>query len=390
MNIELGSIGSAMGNITGSIGRVPSLASLGSVLEAPTSAVSLDGPVASLEGFIPMGMTDLVTPPKLGGTLKPVLGITPAGEINFNVPALKSIEAVEPTDWPEITESIKNETVVEPRIIGEASYWFTDVEPRVVRPAEVIMPQIEPMVTPLIAPAPESAAIPAWMPAIGTQAKTEVRNSTQPAQAVAAQVEEIVEEKVQQEPEEVLEEEEITERKLYLEDHEASAVRKHEIRQAIIKARAEANRLGLDKIAGWLVAKFLPAEYDGNRSQIVKKSGPDGSYQETVEAITGAGEFESGETAVKKFDWIVAEKKPVKFGKNGNPVGNADVARVFKYRLIKPIQAHEEVVKRVTKKKVLVSQAPAPSAITEKKAIKVEPNLEEVSPALAEVFKKAA
>lgn len=382
--------------IAGGIGRA-----------APVAGASLEsmfGPkIGSImpEGGSLMGAKNLGTIDLNGGTKMP--GLSPVGgEILFQVPSVPNViqqaETVAATVWGKSelstpvqpilsAESIQAiAEVVEPRMIKEATYWFTDVPgPRVIKPAEVIMPKVEPMIVPI-------------------QTRTENRVSARPAVAPATailpkpapveqEVEEIVEEKVKkQKPEERLEETEEIESQMYLEDENASSQRRIEVREAVVKARVEADRLGLKNIAGWLVAKFLPGENEGNRSQVVRKTGPDGSYQETVEAITGAGEFETGEKAVERFDGIVAEKKPVKFGKSGNPVDNIDIARVFKYKLIKPIQVYEEVTKRVIKKKVLVSQTenPVPTAEIPKNEIKAEPNLEELSPALADVFKKAA
>lgn len=420
MGIEaLGSIGSAMGSVASGIGKVsagagPAMANLGEAMKAPLGNIINEGPVRGgiLEGFRPMNISDLTTI-NTGGTAAP----SSLGEILFKSPSVPVVisqaETVAAAAWkanelptpaqPVLeAESIQAiAEAVEPRMIKEATYWFTDIPgPRVIKPAEVIMPKIEPMAMPMVAPlqVPNIVEFPKPQPQI--QTRTENRVSAAPTQASAVlpqpapaeqEVEEIVEEKKErQKPKERLEEAEEIESQMYLEDENASAQRRIEVRTAVVKASLEADRLGWKNIAGWLVAKFLPGEHEGNRSQVVKKTGPDGSYQETIEAITGAGEFESGEKAVERFDGIVAEKKPVKYGKNGNPVGNIDIARVFKYRLIKPIQAYEEVVKRVIKKKVPVSQAPAPSVVTEKKEIKVEPNLQEISPALAGVFKKAA
>lgn len=223
----------------------------------------------------------------------------------------------------------------------------------------------------------------------GTQsvrrAKTEtvaaVEQSVVPQTALEKEIEEIlVQEMVEQNPKEDYKEQEDRESRFYLEDGEAAAQRRHEIREAIIKAKLEAGRLGLKAIAGWLVAKFLPAEHPGNRSQIVKEIGPDGSLQETVDAIASVGDLRSEEEAVKRLNVIVAEKKPVKLGKEGLPVTIADVSRVLKYRIFKSVTAFEVVVKRVVKKK-----NPAPK---DHQLDHSETNLADF-PQLAEVFDKA-
>lgn len=338
MNIELGSI----------IGRAgPALANFGEVMKAPIGNIINEGPARG--GFL-------------------------GGEILFQA---------KPSVVPNVIQQAESVA---------AAAWGKSILP-VPGPTELSVPKIEPIVAepapahlraPNIVEFPKPQVI--MSPALEPQAKIKAENkvSAAPAQSTAVlpqpapaeqEVEEIVEEKVKkQKPEERLEEAEEIESQMYLEDENASAQRRIEIREAIVKARPEADRLGLKRIAGWLVAKFLPGEHEGNRSQVVRKTGPDGSYQETVEEIAGTGELESEEQAVSRFDKVVADKKPVKYGKNGNPVGNIDIARVFKYWLIKPKQASEEAVKRVVKKK----------------EIKAEPNLEEISPVLAEVFQKAA
>lgn len=267
----------------------------------------------------------------------------------------------------------------EEEVLAEANHWLGISEPKV---APIVIPNRLEYPTPQVLVSPVSEPTVKQVQILTTQGALKTKEQV---------MEELVEEKVMKDTKDTLEEEETVEKVKYLEDEQAISQRKYEIKEAVAKAKVEADRLGLSRITGWLVAKFLPAEHEGNRSQVVKKSGPDGSYQETVEAIAGVGELESNEKAVERFNSIVVEKKPVKYGKMGTTVAPEDVARVFKYRLIKPVQPHEEVVKRVLKKKVLAPQlSVAPAEVSEKKGIKVETSLEELNPALAEVFQKAA
>ncbi|MBU1000109.1 hypothetical protein KKE78_01765 [Patescibacteria group bacterium] len=280
-------------------------------------------------------------------------------------------------------------------------------EPKEVFP--VTWPQTEALVVPLVRPDP--LEVPAADAQPQLQSQIEARVINQPVQVALPainpvlqerEVEEPVEEKVKiEELKEALGEETVTEKRLYLEDQGVSAVRRQEIRQATIKAKVNRDRLGLKKITGWLVAKFLPGEHKGNRSQIVKETGPDGSYQETVEEIAGAGDFESERKAIEKFDKIVAEKKPVKLGENGKPVGNEDVARVLKYHVVKPALAYIEATRRVVKKRAVDSIKSAGVSSFHPKGgdrgwtevgqegIKEETSLKDY-PVLAEVFSKAA
>lgn len=208
-------------------------------------------------------------------------------------------------------------------------------------------------------------------------------------QALEQELEEKVAEKVSvEDPKERTEEELIEGERLYLEDEQAAAQRKYEVKEAIKKAKTEADRLGLKKIAGWLVARFLPKEHEGNRSQVVKQKGPDGSYQETVETIYSAGEFVTEQQALDNFEKIIDAKAPVKKGKNGRPVDNEALARVYKYHLVKPASAREIFQTRIIKKTVQVPGADKPQVVDiEISKAETEPSLEDF-PNLKVVFNK--
>lgn len=199
----------------------------------------------------------------------------------------------------------------------------------------------------------------------------------------------LVEKKVE-EPKDELTDEEETEKRLFLEDEKASAVRRFEIKQAIKLAFAKAKNAKLSTVVGSLVAGFLPGEHAGNRSSALREKGPDGSYEETVEAIASSGEFSSPEQAEKRFEEIVAEKKPIKNSKEGSPVAEETVARVFKYRAVKPPAAYEVAIKRITKKRAVAPlQNPVATVVDKNTEAKAETSLEDY-PDLAEVFPKAA
>lgn len=378
MNIELGSVGSAIGNVASGVGRgaavMGQISDFGPKLEGPLTPSINEGQV---------GLMDLTN------TVALQIGqVNPISELRFDNPVpLNEVD-----------------------VIAEANHWLGITEPEMipemVKPAEVIMPQVEPVAMSMVVPnidivefpKPQIMISPFLEPVTKTENRISVRPAVAPATAVLPEpaqeeeMEEAIEEKVKkQEPEERLEEEETIEEQMYLEDENVSAQRRIEIREAIVKARVEADKLGLKKIAGWLVAKFLPAEHSGNRSQVIKNNGPDGSYQETVEAISEEGELESEEKAVEKFNEIVAEKKPVKYGKNGNPVGDIDVARVYKYKsIVKPSnEAYETVYKRVLKKKDQIIPVPTQTQVSLINESKPETRLEDY-PALAEVFQKVA
>ena len=337
------------------------------VAGAAAPVVVNEGPVRSLEGFRPMNASDITTI-DIGGTIAPTQPLVIAQAEEVAVSAWEKAETI-------ISEARK--PVIEP----------------------VVLPRIEPMIVPLVIPEPNPELLlqPVVSPVLELAAKTASKPATKTVyQAAPAifpqpvlqeeQVEEVVMEKKVEEPEDELEEEEEeTEKRLFLEDEKASAVRKFEIKQAVKLAFASVKNAKLSTIAGSLVAAFLPGEHAGNRSQALAEKGPDGSYEETVEAIASSGEFSSPEQAEKRFEEIVAEKKPIKSSIEGSPVAEEDVARVFKFRAVKPPAAVEIFTKRVVKKKVQVFAGPA---VTESKPETNETSLKDY-PELEEVFGKA-
>lgn len=132
-------------------------------------------------------------------------------------------------------------------------------------------------------------------------------------------------------------------RLISVEDEKTAGQRREEIKAAIKKAFLAVEKLGLGGIVGKLVAKFLPKEHEGIRSQIIKRYGPDGSLVDTFQAI-------------------------------------ADVARVLKYLVIRPGYAYEIFIKRTIKKKIPINQ---PS--NEPVEVKTENSLEDY-PQLQAVF----
>lgn len=368
MSIEGGSGGGVSGGVGG-------IASLGGGIEGGSAggfpSIINEGPVrGSLEGFRPMNVSDITTIDKGGTTAPPSV--------------LQQAETVAAAAW----EGKVGGEVHQRQHPGEPVPESKEFFPAISRPAtlkqptwEVFLPQAELVAAPTIVefPKPQIVTSPA-------RVSTIVAPIVLVQPVLQEQEEEKVSERVEkQTPKEVLEEEEVTNKRVIVEDEEVTTQRRFDIRvKAVKKAQELASKLGLKKIPGRLIALFAPAEYAGVRSQIIKEQGPDGSYQEIVEELAGAGEFESETAAQERVDQLIAEKKPAKYGKNGTPLAFEHVARIFKYRIFKPVQAHIEVIKRVVKKKVVIPQQNA--SFGEKK----ETNLEELSPALADVFQKTA
>ena len=355
-------------------------------LEAAPVVVNA-GLVRSLEGFRPMNISD-INPIDKGGT------IAPLGEIVFqpSVPSvIEQAESVAAAAWE------KSELPTPTEAVLQAEAIISQARNTLIKP--VIFPQVEPRVLPLAIPKLDSqpvlypAVSPALEPAIRAATKPATKTSYHVASAIFPQpflqeqeiVKEVLEKVKVEEPKDELEEEEEVEKRLFLEDEKAAAVRRFEIKQAIKLAFAKAKNAKLSTVLGSLVAGFLPDEHAGNRSSALTEKGPDGSYEETVEAIASSGEFSSPEQAEKRFEEIVAEKKPIKSSIEGSPVAEEDVARVFKFRAVKPPAAVEIFTKRVVKKKVQVFAGPA---VTESKPETNETSLKDY-PELEEVFGKA-
>lgn len=435
------------------------LAGLGPALEAPVNSTFSDRTAVSLEGFKSMGVADLVAPPSAGGAFKQIpelnpVGSTgnfsPAGEVMFNqkpvnatsplgaADVLSGVESIlsrtrinlvqEQVSLPEIdvvTEvypwsgqagSVKNEVAPEPKIIKEAAYWFTDVEPKVVKKAEIVRLRAESAVVPLVVPdiqgypRPQIGISPALEPitktenALGIQTVRQIATgsatSVETAPAVSTQpatqkqeVEEVMEEIIQEKTD-MVEEEEIEQiRRKYVVDERALSQVVAEVKQAVVQAKELANKLGI-RMTGKLIGMFVPGQHEGNESEVVKGVGPDGSIPARQQSIESLGEFFSEVQAEEEVIREAYEKPPVKIRPEGQgqPVKDEDVARVFRHRTVKLIEkAYEEVVRRVIKKKLVSVSRPvmAPALVSEKKEVKTEQTLEELNPQLAGVFQKA-
>ncbi|MDD5416265.1 MAG: hypothetical protein PHE48_04705 [Candidatus Daviesbacteria bacterium] len=396
MGIE--AIGSAMGTVASAVGRGASLGRIfgempsvgaasvsGPSFLAPTFEAApiggllnsigpkLEGPLTRIVNESPVALADLEnTMPLQIGKLNPVK------EIRFSEPlSVSSVIAEADTILAQAQKSVIFPSVI-PTNVG-IQFMVAFLARSAVEPAIEARSKLQPLTETKIVNQPAQVVLPATNPALKEQ-----------------EVEKLVKEKVKVEkPKETLGEEEFVEKRLYLEDKEVSQVRRFEIRRAIKLAFTIVGSL-VSVVTGGMVARFLPAEHEDNRSQVVKKTGLDGSYQETVEEIADIGELESEEQAVSRFDRVVAEKKPVKVGGNGNPVRNEDVARVFKYHVVKPAQAYVEVHRRVAKKRNITPTEPwganttPPLGWTEdgeggRDGIKEETSLQDY-PALAKVF----
>ncbi|MBI2039516.1 hypothetical protein HYT18_00410 [Candidatus Microgenomates bacterium] len=337
-------------------------------ISAPSVELSSIGALGSIVNEGPVSVGDLNRLPAIG-------------EIIFN-PALAT--AIEPkTPVPTIEPISFSQT--------RAGANFLIADQRLPRTPNLA---VESLLRRRVIEEAEVVAKEAWDSHVITQAENIARGadqsymiSTSPIPSEQIVKENIVEVKERdEEKEDILEEEkEAQELRLkYVEDEEVSQQRRYEIREAIKKAKAEAVLDDVDELEGWRIVKFLPTEHEGDRSQIVKRRGPDGSLDETKEELVSR-KFDSEKEAQQVSDAIIAQKVPVKTAKEGKVVGYEDVARVFKYHFVKPRIVHEVVTERIVKKKQtqqLGGQNLMPVITMEE--TKTESTLEDLN--LAEVF----
>lgn len=352
MNIEGGSISAAIGSVAVSPSIAPSGGGgIGAEITALSSPIINEGPVGSgfrLTDTVPLAVNSFSELNAANavfeaesilsqaarseiGTVVPDVFRTALTDVNLD-PTTKPI--FEPPRLHSLIEPNLETPIVKPTIIRQAVYWFAD-NPQDVKAAEVIIPKDEPAPIPLAVPSQREYAVPLTdsLPTLKPNVKLENPLGFQ-EQKQKEETDELVEELVVEDQQEVLEEDQEEDQVIeqfiikYLVDEEVSEERRLEIRQAIKLAIAEAEKKGLKEIEGSDIVKNL-LEHPGVRSQIVKNEGPDGSFEETLQAISSQ-RFTSEKEAVKRADEIIAQKEPVKRGKFGREVTFEAVARVLK------------------------------------------------------------
>lgn len=368
MGIELESIGTAISGASGVSKAGASLDAMfgpkmGPVGIGPENIV-MDGPINSLEGFKPMGRIDL-TLDLIGGLNNPNFDL--GGEILFNSQpqALETVPAERETitsiedflaqarakPQPGQVSLTEEKAVVEP--VKQATYWFVDVPElqRVVKPTEAIMPQVVlPAWEPVVKPAVQPAVQPVVQPAMEHKTKNEITPavSVQPAIEESETKEGTVTERLVTKQIDVIEEDIVKKKKKFVVDKPALAHRLEEAWQAIQKAKLEAEKLGYgQQIIGWILEKFLPLAHKGDMSQVVQPEGPDGTVAIIKENIKAKDKFESE----KEVQAIILNNKPVSEEDDGEEVSYEEVRKVFKDRIVKPVNLAVELTKeRITKK----------------------------------------
>jgi hypothetical protein len=366
-----------------------------------------EGPVlGSLEGFRPMNKTDIRTIDK-GGVREPL------GEIVFNPNSLTAESAVAQAEViiaeAKVSSPInKLDTAVTPLInpaeslskasvVEEAQYWLGINEPVLTEPGSAVVGSgldVTPDSLPFRHSYSDTVSSELQAVSPASLGKTE----TVYAPAIQEQlVEEIVKQqkiKVEDrinEPSETREEEEIDELKIkYVEDEAVSSQRRFEIREAIKRAKVEAEKEGVEGVEGWRIRKYYQPEHEGIRSQIAEPGIADGSLVETYQDIS-VKTYASEKQANEVVDSVVDDKKPVKKAKEGKKVKERDIARIRRDPFLKrhPV---EEVVARIVKKSTVetkLGQKPVEVTTAVQKEDFTEGRIEDY-PELAEVFQKVA
>ncbi len=200
--------------------------------------------------------------------------------------------------------------------------------------------------------------------------------------------EEEVQERVTIKPLQHMEKEVERVKRKYLKDKPVLDQRIYEIKQAFRMAEIAAKISGFgERIAGFLVAKFMREPHPGNISHIVQPDGPDGSLEE-IEKEINSGEFSSEKEVVE----VVLNHNPVMEGEEGELVTDQEISEVTRY-IMKPKAVEEIIKRRIVKKKaqILTRQESVPSFAAEEAKYEPETTIEDFQ-GLPELFgiKKAA
>ena len=285
--------------------------------EAPKVAISIKAQSLAKE-FAPIQ----ISKPNIVEKVQPVLRAgTPIPQVFYD--AFK--ESVKPDlQLPKINLGLTSETVVKPRPLGVKLFHLPGGQD-----IRLLQPQVQAKIA-------KEVTYPQLHPQTGM---------------VEEKVEELVQEQRVVEP--VREDEDVLElKRVYLEDEDVSEVRRKEMRQAIKQAFEETVKAGLDTVTGELVAKFLPEDHEANRSQIVKRKGPDGSNHGIVEQVVTAGNFYTEDQAQVILDKLLEQNRPVKLGKNneqGKKVTLEEVKKVLRPKRANPVVL--EFLTRVVRKR---------------------------------------
>lgn len=198
----------------------------------------------------------------------------------------------------------------------------------------------------------------------------------------------LVADKANQQTREAQEEEVIQSKRAYLVDQPVLAQVLLEADQAVEKGEKEAERLGLSKkLLGYLIAKFIPGQHEGNTGGAVKPYGVDGAIAARKEAIAATNEFSSK----KEVKAVILGNRPVTIGEEGERASKNEIRTTFRDLIVKPTKLMEIVEKRIKRIAGIRIETPvqplAPWFEGERVVLKTENSLEDLD--LEEVFQRA-
>lgn len=406
-----GGIASAVGRAAPAMGRIfgegPSLGGL-----SPLGKV---GP--SMESGLDHGLGNIVREGPVGPNFKlentiplAISRFNPIGEIRFNhVPSiLEQAENVAANTW-KATESINKvtpvagETTIPEAFIEAFAPAKSDLAPtsRISVPEEAViavtLPKVDQNGDQRTQTALKAAGMIDLSQNVANELEPEVKKpyqksqpmpqpTPQPVLVEKTQKEEAVAQDNKTEENYTSSEQKVeTLRLKHVEDSEVAQARLFEIREAIGKARIEADTDGSSEIEGWRIKEKLLSQ--GRRSGILEEddpegSLPDGSRVETIDELA-VQNYKSEEEAIQKSKALVSEKKPVKRARFGNSVAQKAVDIVKKYFPFGKRWAGE-IATRIIRRKTEISGRNL-QAITVKTEEVVERKIED-NPALAGVF----
>lgn len=317
---------------------------------------SITGP----EAYAPTLVNEGPVAPNFLENSMPIATFNPVGEIKFNTPVKEGLVVV---------TAHRAEPLIVPAAVPQEwvySPWVTTAPKPIITLATTSIP------------------------------KTESKISTQPAQAVSIQpaakeqeVEKVAEEKVlaeeSQEPTNEIEDKEDSLFKVrFVEAKEISEKRRKEISAAVKKSRG-------GFVGKWLKT-LLSMGFWQSTSPIVEK-GKDQTIDLTIADIESDPiEYKTPEEAERAWVKAVDRNIPVKEGENGRSATVEEVKKVIQGEYIHPsLQSNtpaEIVVRRVVKEKIEFGRTGRIRILEDRMEVGKETNLEELSPALAEVFKR--
>lgn len=432
MNIEAGSISAAIGSVatspsiassigSGVIGAAPAIEAggfsapnigIGPEITTLSSSIINESPVGNdfrLSDTVPLAIN---TFNKLNAAnavfeAESILSQAAKPDINSGVPdvfrtALIDVD-LNPVSKP-VIELSRLHSLIEPNLETSAVqsyiirqpayfvkqnsptvYWFAD-NPQDVKAAEVIMPKTEPVPTPLAVPGQREYAVPLTHSLTAVKPNVKLENPLGfQEQKQEEEIDEVAEEFVVEDQQEVLEEDQEVEEFItkYLVDEPVSEERRLYIRHAITLAKAEAEKEGIREIEGWRVVKYLPV-HSAVISEVVKKTGSDGSFDKTLEQLSSQN-FTSEKEAKDQADRIVSQNEPVRRGRIGKAVSFEAVAKVFRKYIFK--NPKELIGIKITKirRHRLIQNNPNKITFPLNETVNSETRIEDY-PALAEIF----